>query len=152
MKATIVLFILTFNANCLRALDMRLIPVIDHIEVQSDQRFLNATVEVVEDRQWNRTYAHFGAMRAIKEFKVLLSYSVRAFDGVVQKVLLSRLVDGCKVYRKPPTDRLIKSYYDPVMKNSKESSCPYKAGQTMMLNVTPSMLPVPSFIPDIVLF
>uniref|UniRef100_A0A2C9GRL6 MD-2-related lipid-recognition domain-containing protein n=1 Tax=Anopheles arabiensis TaxID=7173 RepID=A0A2C9GRL6_ANOAR len=149
MKAIIVLFILAFHASCLRALDMRLIPVIDHKEVQSDQRFLNATVEDVGDRQWNRTYlAHFGAMRAIKEFKVLLSYSVRAFDGAVQKVLLSRLVDGCEVYRKPPTDRLIKSYYDPVMKNSKVSSCPYKAGQTMMLNVTPSMLPVPSFIPE----
>uniref|UniRef100_A0A6E8W4H5 Uncharacterized protein n=1 Tax=Anopheles coluzzii TaxID=1518534 RepID=A0A6E8W4H5_ANOCL len=149
MKAIIVLFILAFHASCLRALDMRLIPVIDHKELQSDGRFLNATIVEVGDRQWNRTYLlHFEALRDIKEFKAFYSYSVRAFDGAVQKVLVSRWVDGCEVYRKPPTDRLVKSYYDPVIKNSKVSGCPYKAGQMIMLNVTPSMLPIPSFVPE----
>ncbi|EDO64407.1 AGAP011013-PA, partial [Anopheles gambiae str. PEST] len=76
------------------------------------------------------------------------SYSVRAFDGAVQKVLLSRWVDGCEVYRKPPTERIMRLFYDPVIKYSRVSCCPYKPGVSIMLNITPSYFPMPTFLPE----
>uniref|UniRef100_A0A182PVW5 Uncharacterized protein n=1 Tax=Anopheles epiroticus TaxID=199890 RepID=A0A182PVW5_9DIPT len=126
-----------------------MIIIIDHKEVKANGRYIKAWIEDVGDHEWNRTYLfHFEALRDIKDIRNHYSYSIRAFDGAVKNALVSRVMDGCDVYNNPPTNRLIKMYYDPVVKYSKIPPCPYKPGDTMMLNITPSVFPIPSFVPE----
>uniref|UniRef100_A0A182PVI3 Uncharacterized protein n=1 Tax=Anopheles epiroticus TaxID=199890 RepID=A0A182PVI3_9DIPT len=127
----------------------KLIAIVTHKEVKANGRYLKTWIEDVGGHEWNRTHLfHFEALRDIKDLKNYFSYSIRAFDGAVQNALVSRTIDGCEVYKNPPTNRFLKMYYDPLVKYSQIRLCPYKAGDTMMLNITPSVYPIPNFVPE----
>uniref|UniRef100_A0A182PVW4 Uncharacterized protein n=1 Tax=Anopheles epiroticus TaxID=199890 RepID=A0A182PVW4_9DIPT len=97
----------------------------------------------------NVTYlAYLEAMREIRDIKTYFTYSVRLFNGTIQNPILSRWVDPCELVRRPPVDRIIRMYYDPIIKNSRIKRCPFKRGESMLLNITPSILPIPKFIPE----
>uniref|UniRef100_A0A4Y0BKP7 Uncharacterized protein n=1 Tax=Anopheles funestus TaxID=62324 RepID=A0A4Y0BKP7_ANOFN len=117
-------------------------------EIQGNRKYVNATIVDIGEHEFNKTYLiQLKALRIIRDLKVFMSYSVRAFDGAVQNELLSRWINGCEFLRRPNSDRLIKMCYDAVKKYSNISQCPYPVGNIMTVNITPSSFPVPAIIP-----
>ena len=81
--------------------------------------------------------------------QTLFVFYIRALDGAVKNALFSRWIDGCAFLRRPNSDRLIKIFYDVIKEYipRKVPRCPYKRGDTMVLNITPSAWPIPSVFP-----
>uniref|UniRef100_A0A182KD79 Uncharacterized protein n=1 Tax=Anopheles christyi TaxID=43041 RepID=A0A182KD79_9DIPT len=127
---------------------IELLIVVTHKEILSNERWVNYSLAET-GHETNVTYlAYLEAVREIRDMKTYFTYSVRAFNGAIQNPILSRWADPCELIRRPPREKLIKMYYDPIVKNSRIIRCPFKPGDNMLLNITPSLLPVPNFIPE----
>uniref|UniRef100_A0A182LRD6 Uncharacterized protein n=1 Tax=Anopheles culicifacies TaxID=139723 RepID=A0A182LRD6_9DIPT len=132
----------TFINNVMR-------PFISFKEVKVNGKFVNVSIVDVGAYEFNVTHLmQIQAKHLIRDVKIFISYFVRAFDGAVQKELISRWVDGCEFIRRPGSDRLVKMYYDIIKKYSKIPRCPFDVGDEMVLNFTPSCFPVPGILPQ----
>ncbi|XP_053660162.1 uncharacterized protein LOC128709203 [Anopheles marshallii] len=129
--------------------NVMLYPVVTYHEALGHEGYVNVSIIDIGEHITNRTYLlHFESLREIRDMKTFFSYSIRAFDGAVQQMLLSRWIDGCEFLRRPNSFRLLKMFYDAVKNNSKIPLCPYRPGYVMALNITPSNFPIPAFIPE----
>uniref|UniRef100_A0A8W7Q4S8 Uncharacterized protein n=1 Tax=Anopheles coluzzii TaxID=1518534 RepID=A0A8W7Q4S8_ANOCL len=129
--------------------DMRLYPIVTHYDIQANQKYGNCSIQELGEVEWNKTYViELQIYRTLQDLKAYFSLSVRALDGLIKNSLLSRWIDGCEFVRQPYRERLMKTFYDTVQKNSKIPRCPLKPGDIMILNITPSALPIPALIPE----
>uniref|UniRef100_A0A2C9H4W6 Uncharacterized protein n=1 Tax=Anopheles melas TaxID=34690 RepID=A0A2C9H4W6_9DIPT len=150
----------------------QVVPIFSYHEILSNEKYVNATIVEVGDDALSKSYlVYFDILHV-----TLFSYSVRALNGAIKTKILSRWVDGCEIVRRPPTDRMVRLFYDVIANSSKLIYCPYqpgykamlnvtnvtnvqirsigfllcpyKPGVSIMLNVTPSDFPMPTFLPE----
>uniref|UniRef100_A0A8W7P031 Uncharacterized protein n=1 Tax=Anopheles coluzzii TaxID=1518534 RepID=A0A8W7P031_ANOCL len=108
-----------------------LYPVVEYYDIKGNEKYVNATIQAIGEHDLNTLFVFY----------------IRALDGAVKNVLFSRWIDGCAFLRRPDSDRLIKIFFDVIKEYSKVPRCPYKRGDTMVLNITPSAWPIPSVFP-----
>uniref|UniRef100_A0A182Q301 Uncharacterized protein n=1 Tax=Anopheles farauti TaxID=69004 RepID=A0A182Q301_9DIPT len=71
-------------------------------------------------------------------------------NGSPQNVIMKRLVDACFFIRNPSSDRVVKQLYDYVQQHSNlPTRCPIPRGCYYILNLRPSDVPIPSFLPEV---
>uniref|UniRef100_A0A2C9GRC0 Uncharacterized protein n=1 Tax=Anopheles arabiensis TaxID=7173 RepID=A0A2C9GRC0_ANOAR len=129
--------------------ERKLLIVVTHKEILANKMWVNYSLVETGGHETNVTYlAYLEAVREIRDMKTYFTYSVRAFNGAIQNPIISRWADPCELIRRPPKEKLLKMYYDPLVKHSRIIRCPFKPGDNMLLNITPSILPVPNFIPE----
>uniref|UniRef100_A0A182UIV5 Uncharacterized protein n=1 Tax=Anopheles melas TaxID=34690 RepID=A0A182UIV5_9DIPT len=122
-----------------------LYPVVEYYDIKGNEKYVNATIQAIGEHDLNVTYLmQFEAYRPVNSMKTLFVFYIRALDGAVKNVLFSRWIDGCAFLRRPDSDRLIKIFFDVIKEYSKVPRCPYKRGDTMVLNITPSAWPIPN--------
>uniref|UniRef100_A0A2C9H873 Neurotransmitter-gated ion-channel ligand-binding domain-containing protein n=1 Tax=Anopheles quadriannulatus TaxID=34691 RepID=A0A2C9H873_ANOQN len=149
MRPHLLCMFVLFGAWWVIAIEMMLYPIITHYDFRGNDKYINSSIVVIGANPLNKSFIlEFFVLRTIRDAKIVLTLSVRAFDGVGKTALFTRFVDGCEFIRRPNSDRLIKAFYEEITKHSRIKRCPYYPGDSIMLNITPYSLAMPSFVPE----
>uniref|UniRef100_A0A8W7NYX4 Uncharacterized protein n=1 Tax=Anopheles coluzzii TaxID=1518534 RepID=A0A8W7NYX4_ANOCL len=115
--------------------DKRVYPIVTYYDIKGNGKYVNAWIDVLGEHVTNKTY-------------MVLSFGVPGLGGLGNNVLFTRNIDGCEFLRRPTSDRFVKIIYDEIKQHSKIPRCPYKLGDSIVMNFTPHAMTMPSLIPE----